>query len=36
VQRVIIAAASELLDPFSAVGSSVRVARSPEVLDPWR
>lgn len=36
VTRVSIAAVSELLDPFAAVGSSVRVARSPEVLDPWR
>jgi hypothetical protein len=36
ITRIAIAAVGELLDPFAAVGSAVRVASSPEVLDPWR
>jgi hypothetical protein len=36
LSRVAIAAVSDLLDPFAAVGSSIPVARNPEVLDPWR
>lgn len=36
ISRVALAAVSELLDPFTAMGASVHVAQSPEVLDPWR
>lgn len=36
ITRISIAAVGELLDPFAAVGSILRVASSPEVLDPWR
>jgi hypothetical protein len=36
LSRVALAAVSELLDPFTAMGAAVHVARSPEVLDPWR
>jgi|GEM_PF-2625832 len=36
IARVVVFANSELLDPFAAVGASVRAASHPEVLDPWR